>query len=128
MTSQEWSNLGHAESVLVAATDDRKKMNARAAALLEHHLGRLLKSRDPDAKVSDTTKIQLNKFVAAVSQSYNDAEFHSYSHALHVTTSMNTLLSFSLIEDPLNIFSLAFSALLHDAGHTGEILLRSIFI
>lgn len=122
LTSQEWSNLGHAESILVAATEDHTKMNFRAAALLEHHLDRLVKNRNPDAKVSETTKIQLNKFVAAVSQSYNDAEFHSYSHALHVTTSMNALLSFALIEDPLNIFSLVFSALLHDAGHTGEIL------
>ena len=116
LTSQEWSNLGH------AATEDRTKMNFRAAALLSHHLDRLVKNRNPDAKVSETTKIQLNKFVAAVSQSYNDAEFHSYSHALHVTTSMNALLSYALIEDPLNIFSLVFSALLHDAGHTGEIL------
>jgi len=122
MTTQEWSNLGHAESGLIAATEDRTKMNFRAAALLEHHLDRLVKNRNPDAKVSETTKIQLNTFVAAVSQSYNDAEFHSYSHALHVTTSMNALLSFALIEDPLNIFSLVFSALLHDAGHTGEIL------
>lgn len=119
MTSQEWDDVGHSESLLVAATDDRKTMNSRAAALLEHHLDRLLKNRNPDAKVSEITKNQLTSFVDDVSQSYNDAEFHSYSHALHVTTSMNSLLSFAPIDDPLNVFSLVFSALLHDAGHTG---------
>lgn len=120
MTSQDWSNLGHAESTLVAATDDRRKMNVRAAALLEHHLDRVLKDRDPKAKVSLSIKVQLNKFVDEVSMTYNGAKFHSLSHAVHVMTSMNKLLSAVLTENSLNNFSLVFSALLHDAGHTGE--------
>jgi hypothetical protein len=94
-------------------------MNLRAAALLEHHLDRVIKKRDPNAGISLSTRIQLNKFVAAVSLSYNDAKFHSYSHAIHVTTSMNALLSFALTDDPHSSLSLVFSALLHDAGHTG---------
>lgn len=120
MTSQEWTNLGHAESELVAATDDRKLMNVRAAKLLEHHLDRLLKSRNPDSEVTDSVKAQLVKFVDVLSHSYKGAKFHSYSHVLHVTTSMNKLISFTEIEDPMISFTLVFSALFHDAGHTGE--------
>ena len=128
MTSQDWGKLGHAESDIVAATDDRKKMNLRAAALLEHHLDRVIKKRDPNAGISLSTRIQLNKFVAAVSLSYNDAKFHSYSHAIHATTSMNALLSFVLTDDPLSSLALVFSALIHDAGHTGETALRSVLL
>ena len=120
MTSQEWTNLGYAESELVAATDDRKLINVRAAILLEHHLDRLLKSRNPDAKVTEVTKAQLVKFVDVLSHSYKGAKFHSYSHVIHVTTSMNKLISFTEIRDPMISFTLVFSALFHDAGHTGE--------
>ena len=84
MTAQDWSNLGQSKSVLVAASDDRKLMNVRAAAQLEHHLDQLIRSRIPDSKISDTVKIQLNEFVDAISLFYNDVEFHSSSHALHV--------------------------------------------
>jgi hypothetical protein len=122
MTSQDWKKLGHADSGLVcAATDDRKTMNFRATALLEHHLDRVIKNRDPDANMSLSTRIQLSKFVDAISQTYGSAKFHSYEHAIHVMTSMNRLLTFALTEDPLNSFSMVFSALIHDAGHTGEI-------
>ncbi len=128
MTSQVWGKLGHAESDIVAATEDHKKMNFRAAALLEHHLDRVIKKRDPDAGISLSTRIQLNKFVAAVSISYIDAKFHSYSHAIHAMTSMNALLSFALTDDPLSSLSLVFSALLHDAGHTGETALPFLLL
>ena len=123
MASQGWAKLGHAESALVAATDDRVKMNFRVVALLEHHLDRVIKRREPNSSISLSIRIQLNKFVAAVSQSYNHVKFHSYSHALHVTTSMNALLSVTLVEDPFNSLSLIISALLHDVGHTGKIIL-----
>jgi hypothetical protein len=66
-----------------------------------------------------TVKVQIRKFVCDVASKYNGAKFHSLSHAIHVTTSMNKLLSVATQEDPLNSFSLVFSALLHDAGHTG---------
>lgn len=85
------------------------------------HLDRLLKSRNPDAKVTEATKAQLVKFIDILSQSYKGAKFHSYSHVLHVTTSMNKLISFTEIADPKNSFTLVFSALFHDAGHTGEL-------
>ena len=119
LTSQEWCKIGHAESMLVCATPDRKKMNFRATGMLEYHLDRVIKHRDPDGNVSLSTRIQLSKFVEAVSQTYSDVMFHNYQHAIHVMTSMNALLTFVLTEDPLNSFSLVFSALIHDAGHTG---------
>ena len=121
MSAQEWDKLGHAESVLVAATNDHEKMIIRASALLEHHLDRLLKYRDVKSVISDAVKLQINKFVREIAYTYtDDAKFHNLSHALHVTTSMNKLLSCTLIEDPLNSFALVFSALIHDAGHTGK--------
>jgi len=123
MTSQHWESLGHASSSLVAATDDSYSLGFRACALLEHHLLRVLQERDPNAEMSLSVKIQLNQFVQEVSETYGNAMFHNWSHANHVTTSMNKLLS--IIQEgggediPLNSFSLVFAALVHDAGHTG---------
>eukprot|EP00984_Skeletonema_dohrnii_P009306 scaffold3549_cov110-Skeletonema_dohrnii-CCMP3373.AAC.8 len=123
MTSQDWESLGHASSSLVAATDDGYSLGFRACALLEHHLLRVLQERDPSAEMSLSVKIQLNQFVQEVSETYGTAKFHNWSHANHVTTSMNKLLA--IIQEggeepiPLNSFSLVFAALVHDAGHTG---------
>jgi hypothetical protein len=119
MTAQDWDKLGHASSALVAATDCRETIIVRASALLEHHLLRVLKEKDANAVMPLTVKVQIRKFVCDVASKYNGAKFHSLSHAIHVTTSMNKLLSVATQEDPLNSFSLVFSALLHDAGHTG---------
>lgn len=120
MVGQDWDKLGHhTASSLVAATDDRQQMIMRLSALLEHHLLRVLKERDAGAKMSLIVKEQIAKFVAEVAQTYIDVKFHNLSHAMHVTTSMNKLLSVMHNEDPLNSFSLIFSALVHDAGHTG---------
>ena len=124
MSSQEWAKLGHAESPLVAATNDHEKIIVRASALLEHHLDRVLKHRDTNAKMSVEVKLQIREFVGEVAATYTDAaKFHNLAHAMHVTTSMNKLLSSTLAEDPLNSFSLVFSALIHDAGHTGKLSL-----
>lgn len=124
MTNQDWASLGHASSSIVAATDDNYSLGFRACALLEHHLLRVLQERDPTADMSISVKIQLNQFVQEVSETYSgNAKFHNWSHANHVTTSMNKLLA--IIEEggeepvPLNCFSLVFAALVHDAGHTG---------
>ena len=123
MTSQDWESLGHASSSLVAATDDSYSLNFRACALLEHHLLCVLQERDPNAQMSLSVKVQLNQFVQEVSETYGSAKFHNWSHANHVTTSMNKLLA--VIQEggeelvPLNSFSLVFAALVHDAGHTG---------
>lgn len=121
MAAQDWGALGHAESALVAASDDRNAAVARASALLEHHLLRVLRERAGDSEVALPLPVQdqCRDFVEAVAATYNGAKFHSLSHAMHVTTSMNRLLEDVKTEEPLNSFSLVFAALLHDAGHTG---------
>ena len=119
MTSQAWEKLGHAESSLVAATDDTSTMVARASAILKHHLLQVMKHRDENATMSLATQLQISHFVTEIAATYRNVKFHSLSHAMHVTTSMNKLLSATIDEDPLNSFCLVFSALVHDAGHTG---------
>jgi hypothetical protein len=127
LTAQDWAVLGRAESRVVEATEDREVMTSRFAALLEHHLLRVLKERNPEASLSLSEKVQLNKFVRDVVDTYNEPNFHRLSHAMHVTTSMNKLLSIAEIDgkatSPLDSFSLLFSAFLHDAGHTGQFLI-----
>ena len=120
MAAQNWDKLGHPESAIVAATDCRETHIIRASALLEYHLLRVLKERDANAVMSPTVKAQCRKFVQEVTKQYNGVNFHNLSHAMHVTTSMNKLLSCTVVEDPLNCFSLVFASLLHDAGHTGK--------
>jgi len=120
MAAQNWDKLGHPESALVAATDCRETHIIRASALLEYHLLRVLKERDANAVIPPSVKAQCRKFVQEVTKQYNGVNFHNLSHAMHVTTSMNKLLSCTVVEDPLNSFSLVFASLLHDAGHTGK--------
>ena len=118
--SQDWNRLGQDESSFVAATDDHEKMIVRASALLEHRLDRVLKHRDASAQMSTDVRLQISEFVGEVASTYtDDAKFHNLAHALHVTTSMNKLLSYTLVEDPLTSFTLVFAAIIHDAGHTG---------
>ena len=120
MAAQNWDKLGHPESAIVAATDCRETHIIRASALLEYHLLRVLKERDANAVMSPIVKAQCRKFVQEVTKQYHGVNFHNLSHAMHVTTSMNKLLSCTVVEDPLNCFSLVFASLLHDAGHTGK--------
>lgn len=119
LTGQAWEKLGHAESILVAASDDTATIVARASAILEHHLLEVMMHRDENAKMSLTTKLQISHFVSEVAASYRNVKFHNISHAMHVMTSMNKLLSVAIGVDPLNSFTLIFSALVHDAAHTG---------
>ena len=78
-----------------------------------------MRGRDANAKIPELLKGQISNFVEEIAGTYSDVNFHSLSHALHVTTSMNKLLSVMHGEDPFNSFGLIFSALVHDAGHTG---------
>lgn len=119
MTGQGWQVLGHAENALVAATDDRQKMIIRASALLEHHLSRVFEARDAGSKLPPDAKDQIKEFVGDIAATYSNVHFHNLSHALHVMTNMNKLISESRNEEAFNTFSLVFSALVHDAGHTG---------
>jgi atrial natriuretic peptide receptor A len=120
LTSQAWEKLGHAESIC-GATDDTATIVARASAILKHHLLQVMRKRnnDENATMSLAAQLQIRHFVSEVAATYRSVKFHNLSHAMHVMTSMNKLLPETLDEDPLNGFSLVFSALVHDAGHTG---------
>jgi hypothetical protein len=92
----------------------------RLAAILEHHLQIVLDERKTGSVLSLNTKVQLTKFVTSVAESYGNPSFHRLSHALHVVTSMNKVLSMSSTKsDALDDFTLIFAAFVHDAGHTG---------
>ena len=79
----------------------------------------VITARDGCSTVPDIVKEQLSQFVCAIATTYNYVNFHNFEHALHVTTSMNKLLTATPTVDPLNSFSLVFSAFIHDCGHTG---------
>lgn len=79
---------------------------------------------------------ELKMYVSCINKLYNDIPYHSFYHAAQVTISMNKLISMLIEEeqdnllssttvthgignDALTQFALLFSALIHDAGHTG---------
>ena len=96
-------------------------MIVRFVAILRHHLQLLVEERRPGSVLSLSVTVQLTKLVTAIAKTYGDPGFHRLSHALHVTTSLNKILSETTeLTDALDKFSLVFAAFLHDAGHTGE--------
>jgi hypothetical protein len=85
---------------------------------------------------------QLDDYVSAVASMYRDNPFHNFEHASHVVMSVAKLLSrivvpdigkatgkdmastlhdhtYGITSDPLTQFACIFSALIHDADHTG---------
>jgi class 3 adenylate cyclase len=85
---------------------------------------------------------QLEDYVSAVASMYRDNPFHNFEHASHVVMSVVKLLSrivvpdigeekgkdmastlhdhtYGITSDPLTQFACVFSALIHDADHTG---------
>ena len=119
--NEDWAVTG--QSNLVAdAQKDKDTIISCFVTLLEHHLQCVLEERQPGSKLSLSVKVQLTKFITAIAETYGNPHFHCLSHALHVTSSMNKVLSESLKEtSALENFSLIFAAFLHDAGHTGEL-------
>lgn len=91
----------------------------------------------------------LQEYVALIAKSYRDNPFHNFEHACHVTMSVNKLLSrvvapdlappdcerlrrgrdevaaqihnftHGITSDPLAVFAIVFSALIHDVDHQG---------
>ena len=87
----------------------------------------------------------LKEYVAGIATAYRHNPFHNFSHACHVTMSVHKLLkrikngndgdeedddlaynaareqasSNSFIHDPMALFAIAFSALIHDVDHQG---------
>ena len=89
---------------------------------------------------------QLTEYVACVAKTYRNNPFHNFEHASHVTMSVIKLMSrivapdledqkkmcragevasrlhdhtYGITSDPLTHFACAFSALIHDADHSG---------
>jgi hypothetical protein len=123
LAAEDWAVIGR-EDPTVHLTEDQKEMELCFVAILEHHLRLVLEERQSGSKLSLAVKVQLSKFVSAVAATYANPDFHRLSHALHVTTSMNKLLSMTTENTARTIahlrnFSLIFACFLHDAGHTG---------
>lgn len=123
LTAEDWAVLGRNDHTAVSG-EDQDQMALRFVSIFEHYLHLVLEERQPGSKLSLSVKVQLSKFVNAVTSTYGDPEFHRLSHALQVTTSMNKLLSVAVENktgtSALENFSLVFAAFLHDAGHPGK--------
>jgi class 3 adenylate cyclase len=93
-------------------------------------------------ELSSVVLEQLQDYVSAVASMYRDNPFHNFEHASHVVMSVVKLLSrivvpditeetgkdmastlhdhtYGITSDPLTQFACIFSALIHDADHTG---------
>eukprot|EP00956_Cyclotella_meneghiniana_P023283 scaffold45025_cov74-Cyclotella_meneghiniana.AAC.4 len=115
---EDWAVIGRSNPI--KATESTEVMIVRFVAILEHHLQLLVEERRPGSVLSLSVTVQLTKLVTTIAMTYGDPNFHRLSHALHVTTSLNKILSeTSEFTDALDKFSLVFAAFLHDAGHTG---------
>ncbi|CAB9498466.1 Receptor-type guanylate cyclase gcy [Seminavis robusta] len=98
--------------------------------------------------VEDDVVKELTAYVAAIAAIYRDNPFHNFEHACHVTMSVSKLLkrivtpeiaaneisgsatqdklaltlhdyTFGINSDPLAMFAMTFSALIHDVDHRG---------
>jgi class 3 adenylate cyclase len=95
-----------------------------------------------DVELDPVVLEQLDNYVAMVASMYRDNPFHNFEHASHVVMSVVKLLSrivaadigeemgkdmastlhdhtYGITSDPLTQFACVFSALIHDADHTG---------
>jgi class 3 adenylate cyclase len=95
-----------------------------------------------DVELDSVVLDQLENYVSTVASMYRDNPFHNFEHASHVVMSAVKLLSrivvpdigeetgkdtastlhdhtYGITSDPLTQFACVFSALIHDADHTG---------
>lgn len=89
-----------------------------------------------------SVRSQLHNFVSQIAGTYRDVPFHNFEHASHVVMSSRKLMkrviepdnvdyqkddaerqihesTYGISTDPLLLFTVVFSALIHDADHTG---------
>jgi len=99
---------------------------------------------EDDVRLPPEVVDQMHLYVSNIAQTYNDNPFHNFEHASHVTMSVVKLLSrivapdiefqeddrakvqatlhdhtYGITSDPLTQFACMFSALIHDADHSG---------
>jgi hypothetical protein len=97
--------------------------------------------RPEDIDLGEAVEEQMNMYVFAIASLYRNNSFHNFEHASHVTMSVVKLLSrivtpdvdavnsdmgetlhdysYGITSDPLTQFACVFSALIHDAEHSG---------
>mmetsp|Transcript_28554 Transcript_28554/g.68072 ORF Transcript_28554/g.68072 Transcript_28554/m.68072 type:complete len:532 (+) Transcript_28554:23-1618(+) len=175
LTNQRWHEIGNSPDQSICSTSNFDVMVEQLAAVMGMHLLELLlywlRPKDDDGTKKEvitdvleyleidpnignyvlTTSIKnsIRDYVAEIGKLYKDVGFHSLEHAIHVTMSMNKLLSMVSdshhqvsksfendgeghncgsprrvaqsygIDDPRIKFAMFFSALIHDVGHTG---------
>lgn len=100
--------------------------------------GAVADPQDPDdIEIPRDVQEQLRSYVSSIAALYRDNAFHNFEHASHVLMSVNKLMSrivatdvdegagslhdhtYGITSDPLTGFACAFSAMIHDADHTG---------
>ena len=100
--------------------------------------GAVADPQDPDkVKIPEIVQQQLRAYVSSIAGLYRENAFHNFEHASHVLMSVNKLMSrivaneeggaestlhdhtYGITSDPLTQFACAFSAMIHDADHTG---------
>ena len=174
LTNQSWHEIGNSPDQSISSTSNFDVMVEQLAAVMGMHLLELLqywvKPEDGDGNkkeviadvfeyleidpnignyvLATSIKNSIRDYVAEIGKLYKAVGFHSLEHALHVTMSMNKLLSMVSdshhqvsksfeddgeghcgspmlvaqsygINDPRIKFAMFFSALIHDVGHTG---------
>jgi class 3 adenylate cyclase len=97
-----------------------------------------------EVDLGEVVMSQLHDYICTIAQLYRENPFHNFEHASHVTMSANKLLNrivipenvdyeresnaiasdlhdytYGITSDPLTQFAVVFSALVHDADHTG---------
>ena len=124
----------------VQSTLNMHEFNLDAAKALENYESVMI-----DQNVVES----LREYVGIIASSYRDNPFHNFSHACHVTMSVHKLLSrivapeltpdkyemlekggdelakelndysHGIVHDPMALFAITFSALIHDVDHQG---------
>lgn len=129
--SECWYRTGCQDPDLSARPDKGTVLINRITSILLQYAEAVVRKHNGHTKLSSVAKSQLREFVVAIEDTYNENHFHSFFHAYHVIISMEKLVKVlheepatrmtktHFHQDPLNAFALIFSALVHDAGHTG---------
>ncbi|KAG7352211.1 adenylate/guanylate cyclase [Nitzschia inconspicua] len=107
-------------------------LSRRITAILKNEVTLMDPGMVKHVELSPTAIKQLHHFVQIIASMYNDNPFHNFSHASHVTLSIEKMLSTvkknnefasgyanNICNDPLAQFAAVLAALIHDCDHYG---------